>query len=449
MDKIEATRELSKAIAENIIKAATAPEMLAFLGRVKAAPVDDTGTFEVVVSTDNQDRAGDVVDQNGWDLSFYKMNPIVLWAHDYASLPIGVCDSIELQNGKLLAKGRFAPADANPFAQQVRKLYDLRIVRATSVGFIIKDMQGNNIKQQELLEFSFVPVPANPYALSLAKAQALDIEMIKSKGIELEIKNEPAEGSETGKIDLAEAETDENGKTSEPAPDAAAEGNQEAKTIIAEKGPVQDMLNARDQLTWDDLDKKYAYLDEVFEVMGAFCSVFLDDRVPLAQFSPLLTETITILQALAADPESAVEDEPMDGEMDGGEVMCAMKKKTASLSAIMAKRREYTLTKANEAIVKAGRVLSEKNRTLIGETITSLKNSTAVLEELHAATDPQGSAEEKITPKPLKQRSSVAGSNDQEKLDKFLLTREALRLVNNVTSEALAKIKKRGENPKK
>lgn len=167
----------------------------AFKDVIKATKeAEDSGTFEVVISTADVDRSGEIVDQNGWNLELYKMNPIVLWGHDYYALPIGICDSIELIEGKLIAKGRFAPAEANPFAQQVRKLYDAKIVRATSVGFIVSKMDGNTISQAELLEFSFVPVPANPYALSLRDAQSigLDVSMLAMKGLTTMMQKEEA-----------------------------------------------------------------------------------------------------------------------------------------------------------------------------------------------------------------------------------------------------------------
>jgi hypothetical protein len=120
-------------------------------------------------------------------------NPIVLWAHDYGSLPIGVTDSIQKDQGRTIAKGRFAPTD---FAQQVRKLYDLKIVRATSVGFIPKEMEGNIVTKSELLEFSFVPVPANPYALSLMKSAELNVAELVTKGIMLKAEENPENQSE-------------------------------------------------------------------------------------------------------------------------------------------------------------------------------------------------------------------------------------------------------------
>lgn len=171
--------------------------VLKAIEQIKAA--SDTGTFEVVISTADVDRAGEIIDQNGWDLEFYKSNPVVLWAHDYSSLPIGVTEDISVQDGKLVAKGRFAPEEANPLAQHVRRLYDLKIIRAASVGFIPREFDPNNasrITKAELLEFSLVPVPANPNALSLMKAQTIDEEVMYQKGILIKSENEENESSE-------------------------------------------------------------------------------------------------------------------------------------------------------------------------------------------------------------------------------------------------------------
>lgn len=186
----ETLTKLTDEVGKKISEAFSSQSFKEFVEQTKAAT--DTGTFEVIISTSDMDRQGESVNQNGWDLEYYKKNPVVLWGHDYYSLPIGVCDSIELVEGKLIAKGRFAPESANPFAQQVRRLYDLKIIRATSVGFIARETEGNSITKAELLEFSFVPVPANPHALSLSKSQAvnLDLAMIATKGLKLEIQKE-------------------------------------------------------------------------------------------------------------------------------------------------------------------------------------------------------------------------------------------------------------------
>lgn len=174
-----------KKLTEEVKKYLGTKEYTDLVEKTKASDSEDSGTFEVIISTADQDRQGEIVDQKGWDLENYMKNPIVLWGHDYYALPIGVADEVKVIDGQLVAKGRFASMEANPFAQQVRKLYDQGIVKTTSVGFIAKKMTGNTITEAELLEFSFVPVPANPYAISMrtAKELGIDVEMLSMKGM--------------------------------------------------------------------------------------------------------------------------------------------------------------------------------------------------------------------------------------------------------------------------
>lgn len=187
MDTQNTLNKISTEISEKLFAYLETPETKEFLEKMKASN-EDSGTFEVIISTADKDRQGEIVNQEGWDLTHYKNNPVVLWGHNYTGLPIGVTDSIELKDGKLVAKGRFAPESANPFAQQVRRLYDAKILRTTSVGFIAKEMEGNMVTKAELLEFSFVPVPANPMALSLMKTASFDSVDLIQKGLIVEEK---------------------------------------------------------------------------------------------------------------------------------------------------------------------------------------------------------------------------------------------------------------------
>ncbi len=207
--KNEAYKKLTAEFKKDLSEKLAAPAFADFLTKTKAAADQDSGSFKVVVSTDDRDRQGESVLQSGWDLSFFKLNPVVLWAHDYSALPVGTCTSIEVIDGKLVAEGKFAPADANPFGQQVRRLYELGMVNTTSVGFIPKEFDANNdeiITKAELLEFSFVPVPANPYALSVRQVKDLgiDVPMFKTKGMSIDIKEAPAADDDVAaKMDAA------------------------------------------------------------------------------------------------------------------------------------------------------------------------------------------------------------------------------------------------------
>src|SRR5258708_6520398 len=122
------------------------------------------GRFKIAISTEDVDRQGEVIMQDGIDTSLYLQNPVVLWAHDYSQAPIGMTEKTYREGIKTIAEGIFAPTER---AQEVRQLYDLGIQRAASVGIIPLEVEGNVITKSQLLEFSLVPVPANPYALTL------------------------------------------------------------------------------------------------------------------------------------------------------------------------------------------------------------------------------------------------------------------------------------------
>ncbi|HEY0881342.1 MAG TPA: HK97 family phage prohead protease, partial [Archangium sp.] len=166
-------------LAQQLIERIASPEVRQLLADTKAANDTDTGTFEVVITTENLDRYQEVIKLDGWELEHYRNNPIVLWGHDH-NQPIGVATSVEIIDGKMVARGKFAP---NAKGQEVRGLYDMGIIRATSVGFIEKERDGNLITKAELLEFSFVSVPANPYALSLAFEKGLSVDALVTKGL--------------------------------------------------------------------------------------------------------------------------------------------------------------------------------------------------------------------------------------------------------------------------
>jgi HK97 family phage prohead protease len=137
------------------------------------------GSFEVTASTADVDRDGEIIDPKGWDIANYLKNPVILYAHDYSSLPIGKAENVEIQPTGLYISGKFASSEANPMAQKVRLLYEEGILNAVSVGFIPKLRDGNTITKAELLELSFVPVPSNPNALAMAISKGLDISILK------------------------------------------------------------------------------------------------------------------------------------------------------------------------------------------------------------------------------------------------------------------------------
>ena len=136
------------------------------------------------ISTGVIDRDGDTIAVDGWDLSNFQENPVVLFAHDYGSLPVARALETCIEGGRLRSRAEFTPRDLYPFGYLVYEMYREGFIRASSVGFRPKTWARNNerggwmptdFQTQELLEWSCVPVPANPEALMAAKASGLDM----------------------------------------------------------------------------------------------------------------------------------------------------------------------------------------------------------------------------------------------------------------------------------
>jgi len=414
----EQLKKLTAEIKEQMLAALKGEEVQNAIAETKAAA--DGGTFEVIISTADVDRAGESVSQDGWNLDNYKSNPVVLWAHNYSQLPIGVCDEISLQGGKLVAKGRFA---LHAFAQDVRSLYDQKIVRATSVGFIPGDMEGNVIKTAELLEFSFVPVPANPYALSLAKSGELNVEEFVTKGILIK-----------------EGVADELDK------------NEERKN-------------------------KWANVEKFEQIIYAFYDVYFSEETTSDQFQPLLKETIGLLSELTGEAK-ATEAKIFGAKVD---IKAVIKEIAAQheLKALSAEEMAQSIgkiisemqTACDSAMTGAGQSLmelikgeqkeekSEEDKDDIKPTGEENKVNTEAEEEeepeaqkgTELNTDAlaakvaaavaeilQGGAGENIP----KQKSNNSGCEEIKELDSFLDARQVLRSVDNVVNAGLERMNK-------
>ena len=140
----------------------------------------DPGKLAVrsVISTIDPDRAGDVVVPTGVrNVEEYLLNPVVLWAHQRAMPPVGTCLALDVQPGRVVAVTKFAAGV--PLAEDVFRLYAQGVLRGWSVGLLPRRAvpqrggRGLRIEAWDLLEYSAVPVPENPEALTLAVEKGL------------------------------------------------------------------------------------------------------------------------------------------------------------------------------------------------------------------------------------------------------------------------------------
>lgn len=152
-----------------------------FAGVFKAEGDAPNAPIRIRITTGTRDRSKDTVNPSGWRLDAYLANPVVLWAHDYHSFPIAKDTGLTLDANGLVGSPQFATADENPWAPYCEKLIRGGFLNAASVGFApIKwlwneEERGVDFQEQELLEYSIVPVPDNPGALVEAKAAGIEI----------------------------------------------------------------------------------------------------------------------------------------------------------------------------------------------------------------------------------------------------------------------------------
>ena len=169
---------------EHFLKAEKRTEYLrsAFPWRVTRTGKDRTLAF--FASTQGVKRDGNTIRTSGWELDNYlKTGAPVLWSHDLRQPAIGIAPSMRKDRiggqDVLACEVTFAQPGDYAFADTLYRLYssDPPIMRAGSVQWnplewyprtdaaSKQSLGGYEFVRQELLEFSLVPVPADPDAI--------------------------------------------------------------------------------------------------------------------------------------------------------------------------------------------------------------------------------------------------------------------------------------------
>ena len=134
--------------------------------KTAAGKVD--GTLSYVLSDATVDRYGDIIEPSGWLLDSFRKNPVALFNHQPDKV-VGNWRNVHVEGERLIGDFEPAPPGTTQVADDVRRLIEANLLRATSVGFLPRESEpidpknpwnGTRYLQQELLETSIVSVPA-------------------------------------------------------------------------------------------------------------------------------------------------------------------------------------------------------------------------------------------------------------------------------------------------
>ncbi len=162
-----------------------------FSSEVKVA--DDTKrTLIVTISTPNADRSNDTMSMKGMQYNNFVKNPVVLFAHKYDAKPIAKCLSLQVTDKAAVATVEFTPQGLYEEADIIYEMYKQGFLNAWSIGFMPLDFDANakggyDFNSWELFEFSSVPVPDNPEALTIMRSKGINVDKLfegdESKGV--------------------------------------------------------------------------------------------------------------------------------------------------------------------------------------------------------------------------------------------------------------------------
>lgn len=392
----------------------------------------ESGEIVFIASDETLDRQGEVVKADEWDLTQFLKSPRLLVDHDYrVEAIVGIAKKV-WQEGKTL---KFVPTfhEITEKAVMVKRMIDEGVLDTVSVGFCRRMVNGKGVN--ELMEISFVAVPANANARLLA-VKAVDAEAIGKiktfiKEAEIEeggefvdhilteedLANNPelaAEGLNVGDVIgiPAEAEAIIQGEETaevveEAAPVEAVEAVEAVETEA--KGMTEDVIAEAQDRQMD----KYPLIEAVFAEVYKFLDAYYLDTVEADKGGDLILELCERLKNVTVGTEIKLDEKGM------------------VLSAVLKGLIEQ----------KEGRILSNKNRDTIVTAIDAMKSGIGALESLLESTSDEKSAKSEVETKveaPAEDQKSAMTLEAED----YLAFKRLLRTVNTVTANALRDMKR-------
>lgn len=173
------------------VKLPDEPEII-YLASGKVTDVDEEESTVVgVINTADIDSYDEIVLPKGGNFERYLKNPVVMWAHSYEIPPIGT--NMWLKGGRKRITAKTVFDTVRDFPEEVFGLYVRSVIKGWSIGFLSieshkpdeKELEKNDwpstlwrvYDKWELLEYSAVPIPSNPAALSKVVEKGVSVEI--------------------------------------------------------------------------------------------------------------------------------------------------------------------------------------------------------------------------------------------------------------------------------
>jgi len=393
----------------------------------------ESGEIVFIASDETLDRQGEVVKADEWDLTQFLKSPRLLVDHDYrVEAIVGIAKKV-WQEGKTL---KFVPTfhEITEKAVMVKRMIDEGVLDTVSVGFCRRMVNGKGVN--ELMEISFVAVPANANARLLA-VKAVDAEAIGKiktfiKEAEIEeggefvdhvlteedLANNPGlaeEGLKVGDVIGIPSEAEAIIQSDEVVDEEIAEVIEEAAPVETVEAVETEAKGMTEDVIAEAQDRqmhKYPLIEAVFAEVYKFLDAYYLDTVEADQGGDLVIELCERLKNVTVGTEIKLDEKGM------------------VLSAVLKGLIEQ----------KEGRTLSNKNRDTIVTAIDAMKSGIGALESLLESTD-EKSAKSEVETKveaPAEDQKSAMTLEAED----YLAFKRLLRTVNTVTANALRDMKR-------
>lgn len=160
----------------------------------EVVPVADTNNvFKFIITTNNTDRYGDIVEPAGMDSTAFMENPVFLFNHISGAdlMPIGKCLSLTPTDTGIVGETKIH--NLTDLSKDALLLVQNGYLSAVSIGFMPTEWETMPMEagmwceprrytKWSLLEYSLVNIPANPYAL-ITNGFISDVRKCMDKGV--------------------------------------------------------------------------------------------------------------------------------------------------------------------------------------------------------------------------------------------------------------------------